>query len=97
MSPNNEGETAEEMWILIVVQGDQNVSVHVMITIQNSDAQRFFDQPVDDVGFSTFGDCEAYCLLRCGALRAGRNLPTLPPPPPSSVYKTAVAVPVRSP
>ena len=81
MGPNNEGETAEEMWILIVVHGDQKVSVHLMITIQKSGAQRFFDQPIDDVGFSTFGDCEAYCLLRYGALRSGRNLPTLPPPP----------------
>jgi len=80
MGPNKKDETAEEMWILIVVQGDQKVCVNLMITIQKSGAQRFFDQPVDDVGFSSSGDCEAYCLLRCGDLYSGRNLP-IPPPP----------------
>jgi len=28
------------------IQGDQNVSVHLMITIQKAGAQRLFDQPV---------------------------------------------------
>ena len=28
------------------IQGDQKVSVHLMITIQSSGAQRFFDRPV---------------------------------------------------
>ena len=50
---------------------------------------------VYDVGFSSFGDYGAYCLLRYGGLWSGRNLPTLPPP--SSMCKTAVAVSVRSP
>jgi hypothetical protein len=49
---------------------------------------------VYDVGFSSFGDYGAYCLLRYGGLWSGRNLPTLPPP--SSMYKTAVAISLRS-
>jgi hypothetical protein len=32
---------------------------------------------VYDVGFSNFADCGAYCLLRCGGVWLGRNLPTL--------------------
>ena len=32
---------------------------------------------VYDIGFSSVGDCGAYCLLRCGGLWSGRNLPTL--------------------
>jgi len=32
-------------YIYIYIQGDQKVSVHLMITIQSSGAQRFFDHP----------------------------------------------------
>jgi hypothetical protein len=31
---------------LIIIQGDQKVFVHMMITIQSSGAQRLFDHPV---------------------------------------------------
>jgi len=30
----------------IFLQGDQKVSVHLMIVLQSSDAQRLFDHPV---------------------------------------------------
>ena len=34
------------IYIYIYIQSDQNVSVHLMITIQKSGAQRIFDRPV---------------------------------------------------
>jgi len=35
----------EEQWI-IFIEGDQKVSMHLMITIQKVGAQRLFDHPV---------------------------------------------------
>jgi hypothetical protein len=32
--------------MVLILQGDQKVSVHLMITIQSSDAQRHFDHLV---------------------------------------------------
>jgi len=34
------------IFLISVTQGDQKVSVHLMITIQKSGAQRLFDHPV---------------------------------------------------
>ena len=42
------------------VQGDQKVSVHLMITIQKSGAQRIFDHPVVTVKLFTL--CKFYTL-----------------------------------
>jgi len=34
------------IFYILFIQGDQEVSVHLMITIQKSGAQRLFDHPV---------------------------------------------------
>jgi hypothetical protein len=42
MKPTN---VYKHLRVLIITQGDQKVSVHLMITIQKSCAQRCFDHP----------------------------------------------------
>jgi len=54
-----------------VIQGDQKVRVHLMITIQSSGAHRRFDHPVHALYCNT-----QHTLLGCDAVPSGMDLPT---------------------
>jgi len=71
-------------YVFLVIQGDQNVSVHLMITIQKSGSHRIFDHPVhtstcsSSYNFSRQQTKNYY--LHCSVYRKQANLfPAVPP------------------